>query len=71
VAADVKALYPSLCRDTATKVFERASEWYSTFNSKARKNIVELNKIYLNNVVNQYDELQELKTHLDQVDQHR
>jgi len=53
MAADVKALYPSLCRDTVTKVLECALEKHSKFN-KAPEIIVQLNKICLNNVVTQY-----------------
>ena len=54
VAADVKALYPSLYRDTVTKALECALEKHSDYSAEARKNIVELNKICLNNVVTQY-----------------
>ena len=54
VAADVKALYPSLCRDTVTKALEFASEKHSNFNTNAQKIIVKLNEICLNNVVTQY-----------------
>ena len=53
-AADVKALYPSLYRDTVTKSLECALERHSGDSSEARKIIVELNKICLNNVVTQY-----------------
>ena len=52
-AADVKALYPSLCRDTATKAFECALEKHSNFNTNAQRIIVKLNEICLNNVVTQ------------------
>ena len=54
VAADVKALYPSLYRDTVTKALECALEKPSDYSAEARKIIVELNKICLNNVVTQY-----------------
>ena len=56
VAADVKALYPSLYRDTVTKALECALEKHSDYSAEARKIIVELNKICLNNVdvVTQY-----------------
>ena len=54
VAADVKALYPSLHRDTVTKALECAFEKHSDYSAEARKIIVELNKICLNNVVTQY-----------------
>jgi len=54
VAADVKALYPSLYRDTVTKVLECALEKHSNYSAEARKIIVELNKICLNNVATQY-----------------
>ena len=54
VAADVKALYPSLCRDTVTKTLECVLEKHSDYSAEARKIIVELNKICLNNVVTQY-----------------
>jgi len=45
VAADVKALYPSLYRDTVTKALECALEKHSDCSAEARKIIVELNKI--------------------------
>ena len=48
-AADVKALYPSLYRDTVTKALECALEKHSDYSAAARKTIVELN-----NVVTQY-----------------
>ena len=54
VAADVKALYPSLYRDTVTNALECALEKHSDYSAEARKIIVELNKICLNNVVTQY-----------------
>ena len=54
VAADVKALFPSLRRDTLTKPLECALEKHSDYSAEARKIIVELNKICLNNVVTQY-----------------
>ena len=54
VAADVKALYPSLYRDTVTKALECALGKHSDYSAEARKIIVELNKICLNNVVTQY-----------------
>ena len=54
VAVDVKALYPSLYRDTVTKAFECALEKHSDYSAEARKINVELNKICLNNVVTQY-----------------
>ena len=56
VAADVKALYPSLYRDTVLKALECALEKHSDYSAEARKIIVELNKICLNNVdvVTQY-----------------
>jgi len=47
----VKALYPSLYRDTVTKPLEYALEKHSNFNTKARKIIVKLYKMCLNNVV--------------------
>jgi len=50
LAADVKALYSSLCRDTVTKALECALEKHSNINTKARKIIVELNNICLDNV---------------------
>jgi len=53
VAADAKALYPSLYRDTVTKALECTLETHSDYSSEARKIIVELNKICLNNVVTQ------------------
>ena len=53
VAADVKALYPSLYRDTVIKALECALEKHSYYSAEARKIIVELNKICLNNVVTQ------------------
>jgi len=54
VAANVKALYPSLYRDTVTKALECALEKHSDYSAEARKIIIELNKICLNNVVTQY-----------------
>ena len=51
MAADVKALYPSLCRNTVTKPLECALEKHSNFNTKARKIIVKLYKMCLNNAV--------------------
>jgi len=54
VAADVKTLYSSLCRDTMNKVFECALEKHSVFNTKAHKIVAELNKICLNKVLTQY-----------------
>jgi len=54
VAADVKALYPSLYRDTMTKALECALEKHSDYSAEARKIIVEMNKICLNNVVTRY-----------------
>jgi len=51
---EVNALYPSLWRDTVAKALECALDKHSKFNTKAREIIVELNKIYLNNVVTQY-----------------
>jgi len=55
VAADMKALYPSLCRDTVTVVaLECVLEKDSIFNTKARKIIVKLNKICLNNFVTHF-----------------
>jgi len=63
VAADVKALYPSLCRDTVTKALECALEKHSNFNTNAQKIIAKLNEICLNNVVTQYgDQLYTKKT---------
>ena len=44
VAADVKALYPSLYRDTVTKALECAMEKHSDYSTEARKIIVELKK---------------------------
>jgi len=52
--ADVKALYTSLCRDTVAKALEYALKKHSKFNTKARKIIVKLNNIFLNNVATQY-----------------
>jgi len=54
IVATVKALYPSLYRDTVTKALECALEKHSDYSAEARKIIVELNKICLNNVVTQY-----------------
>ena len=54
VAADVKSLHPSLCRDTVTKALECALEKHCNFNTNAQKIIVKLNEICLNNVVTQY-----------------
>ena len=54
VAADVKALYPSLYSDNVTKALECALEKYSDYSAEARKIIVELNKMCLNSVVSQY-----------------
>ena len=54
VAGDVKALYPCLYRDTVTKALQCALEKHSDYSAKARKIIVELNKICLNNAVTQY-----------------
>ena len=63
VATDVKALYPSLYRDTVTKALECALEKHSGYSAEARKIIAELNKICLNNVVTQYgDQLYIQKT---------
>ena len=56
VAEDVKALYLSLYRDTVTKAPECALEKPSDYSVDARKIIVELNKICLNNVVTQYED---------------
>ena len=53
VVADVKALYLNLCRDIAAKALECALASHSTFNTMARKIVVELNKFFLNNVVTQ------------------
>ena len=41
VVEDVKALYPSLCRDTMTKALEYALKKHSIFNTKTRKIDVE------------------------------
>ena len=54
VAADVKALYPRLHRDTVTKALECALEKHSDYSAEAHKIIVELNKICMNHVVTQY-----------------
>ena len=54
VPADVKALYPSLYRDTVTKALECVLEKHSDYSAEGRKIIVKLNKICLNNVVTQY-----------------
>jgi len=54
VAADVKALYISLCKDTVIKALECSLEKHSDFSAEVRKVIVELNKICLNTVVTQY-----------------
>ena len=54
VAADVKALYPSLYRDTVKKALECALEKHSDYSAETREIITELNKICLNNVVTQY-----------------
>ena len=53
-AADVKALYPSLYRDTVTKALECVLEKHSDYSAEGRKIIVKLNKICPNNVVTQY-----------------
>ena len=50
----IKAICPSLYRDTVTKALECALEKHSDYSAEARKIIVELNKICLNNVVIQY-----------------
>jgi len=64
ISADAKALYSSLCRETVTKVLERALEKQCKFN-KPQEIIVELNTICLNNVVTQYgDQLHTKKTEL-------
>jgi len=39
LAADVKAIYPSLCRDTVTKALECALEKHSKFNTKLQKTL--------------------------------
>jgi len=71
VAADVKALYPSLCRDTVTKALECALEKHSNFNTNAQKIIVKLNEICLNNVVTQYgDQLHTQKNGIVTGDNH-
>jgi len=63
VAADVKALYPSLYRDTVTKALECALEKHSDYSAEARKILFELKKICLNNVFTQYgDQLYIQKT---------
>ena len=54
VAADVKALYPSLYRANVTKALECALKKHSDYSAEARKIIVKLIKICLNNVVTQY-----------------
>jgi len=54
VSADVKAVYPSMYRETVTKALECPLEKHSDYSADARKIIVELNKICLNNVVTQY-----------------
>jgi len=46
VAADVKALYPSLYRDTVTKALECALEKHSDYSAEARKIVVELNNVF-------------------------
>ena len=43
--ADVKALYPSLCRDTVTKALECALEKHSIFNNKAPENLLKWTKL--------------------------
>jgi len=53
VAADAKALHPSLCRDTVTKALECALEKDSKLTTNAQK-ILKLNDICRNNVVTQY-----------------
>jgi len=71
VAADVKALYPSLCRDTVTKALECALEQHSNFYTNAQKIIVNLNEICLNNVVTQYgDQLYTQKNGIGTGDNH-
>ena len=50
-AEDMKALYPSLCRDTVNKALGCSLEVHSIFNTRASEIIVELNRICLNNVV--------------------
>jgi len=47
VVADMKTLYPSLCRDTVTKALEYSLEKHSIFHIRARKIVVELNAICL------------------------
>jgi len=54
VAADVKAIYLSLYRDTVTKALECPLEKHAYYSTEAHKIIVELNKICLNNAVTQY-----------------
>ena len=51
MAAGVKALSPSLCRDTATKALECPLEKNFDFKAETRKIIVKLNNICLKNVV--------------------
>ena len=63
VAADVKALYPSLYGDIVTKALECALEKHSDYSAEARKILFELKKICLNNVFTQYgDQLYIQKT---------
>ena len=71
VAADVKALYPSLYGDIVTKALECALEKHSDYSAQARKIIIELNKICLNNVVTQYgDQLYIQKNGIITIDNH-
>ena len=53
VTADVKELHPNLCRGTVSKTFECALKRHSIFHTKARKIVVEVNKICPSNVVGQ------------------
>jgi len=63
VVADVKALYPRMCRDTVTKALECALEKHFNFNTDVQKIIVKLNEICLNNVFTQRgDQLYTQKT---------
>jgi len=54
MVAHVKAFYQCLCKETLIEVLENELEKHSTFNINARKIVVKLNIICLNNVVTQY-----------------
>jgi len=54
MVAHVKAFYQCLCRETVIEVLEHELEKHSTFNIIARKIVVKLNTICLNNPILQY-----------------